>query len=377
MRRDGARPAKVVYVIGQLQVGGTEMQLAALLQNLDVRRYEAHVICLSDGFPLPIGQLSGSNARLYALGRERKGRLRTLWDVFVLLRSLSPTIVHAYSYAIRAAIPAAKLAGNSKVVISFRTDPRRWATPFDRLLIGFADLIIENSTSAIQALRVVRKSSEAIPCRVIHNGLDLELFDRDLGGALVSPIPFLTAQKGRVICAVGSLRPVKCFSLLIEAFALLKKRLPGLRLMIVGDGGERASLETLARDLGVQSSLLLCGLRTDIPAILQRSYLGVLSSRHEGLPNAILEYMAARLPVVATDVGGNREAVRDGETGLLVPFGDPQALSDAMLYVLQNPDVARRFGEAGRRRVEAAFTVERMVRGTEAAYESLLASEGC
>jgi glycosyltransferase involved in cell wall biosynthesis len=140
----------------------------------------------------------------------------------------------------------------------------------------------------------------------------------------------------------------------------------------VGDGPLRNSLEQLAQALGVSDHVAFLGTRSDVPALLQQVTIGVNSSQNEGFPNAIIEYMAANLPVVATNVGGVPELVIDGETGTLVPSDNPSALADALLYLLRTPVVARRMGAAGRRRVEEHFTAQRMVRETEAVYEALL-----
>lgn len=368
---------KIVYVIGQLTIGGTERQLLALLQNLDIQRFEPYVICLSDEQMLLQEQFSQLMLPVYILGRDRKGRLRTLWDMYLLLRKISPDLVHVFSYALRAAIPASKLVGKSKLIVSFRTDPKRWVTFFDRLLINTTNLILENSTGAMLSYQAISQHSSIPPGKVVYNGIDLPLFDKAMQSEIDPFIRTLPGQRYPIICAVSTLRPVKHLSLLIEAFALLQKRLPKVCLWIVGDGEEREKLEILASDLGVKSSIFFCGIRKDVPTILSKASLGVLSSKHEGFPNVILEYMSACLPVVATDVGGNREVVVDGQTGLLIPFGDPHALADAMLYFLQNPDVARQFGEAGRRRVEENFTIERMVRETESIYEKLMESGKC
>ena len=118
-------------------------------------------------------------------------------------------------------------------------------------------------------------------------------------------------------------------------------------------------------------------MRQDVPAILKYATMGVLSSRIEGLPNAIIEYMAAGLPVVATAVGGTSELVLHGETGLLVSPNNPGGLAEAILHLLEHPDQARQYGVAGRRRVEQSFSLDRMIAETEDAYASLLSQDAC
>jgi glycosyltransferase involved in cell wall biosynthesis len=211
---------------------------------------------------------------------------------------------------------------------------------------------------------------------VIYNGLDLSTFDCP---GTNSAFPQSDSDRGRtregskqVICIVSNLRPPKSVEVLLEAFAVVLQSFPETELWIVGDGPMRNKLEKLVQDLHLTKRIVFWGTRSDVPALLKQVTIGVNSSRNEGLPNAIIEYMAAKLPVVATSVGGTPELVTHNETGLLVPPDDSQALADCLAFLLQNPEVATRMGKAGRRRVEEHFTVERMVAETEAVYEALL-----
>jgi len=174
------------------------------------------------------------------------------------------------------------------------------------------------------------------------------------------------------ICVVARLAPVKGLDILLEAFAQVHVAFPDVQLWVVGSGPLRRALEEQVEKSGLGSAVVFLGERRDVSAVLAHCHLAVLSSHAEGLPNAILEYMAACLPVVVTNVGGNAELVVDGETGLIVPPNDPQSLAKALLYFLRNPENASRMGETGRKRVEAYFTVERMVTETENLYLSLL-----
>jgi glycosyltransferase involved in cell wall biosynthesis len=371
------RKIKIAYVIGGLTIGGTEQQLLALLKNFDRQCYDPSIICLSEQEPFLLEKFHSLNIKVHLLSREQSGRLPALWNLYRLLRKLTPDIVHAFSFASRAGIPTAKLAGHSKIVVSFRTDPKRWVNFFDCLLINSVDLILDNSEAAIHSYQSINQFRKIPPYEVIHNGIDLSLFDRAIPNRGELSFQNSSPTDPPIICVVAGLRPAKYLSLVLEAYALLRLGFPNVRLWFVGDGDERNKLEKLASDLNISSSVVFWGFRTDIPAILEKSFMGVLSSKNEGLPNAILEYMAARLPVVATDVGGNSEVVLHGKTGLLVPFGDREALAKALLYFLQNPSIARRFGEAGRRRVQEDFTVQQMTHKTNLIYQRLLTSGLC
>jgi glycosyltransferase involved in cell wall biosynthesis len=166
---------------------------------------------------------------------------------------------------------------------------------------------------------------------------------------------------------VGNLWPVKDHRTLVEAAGLLKDRFPRLRFACAGDGVERAWLESRIRQLGLTSRVLLLGHRTDIPSLLARSDAFVLCSTAEGLSNAIIEAMAARLPVVATAVGGNPELL-EPDRGLLVPPRDPAALASALARLLSDPGAAKEMGRRGRTFVEAELTLSRMQQAHEELY---------
>jgi glycosyltransferase involved in cell wall biosynthesis len=149
-----------------------------------------------------------------------------------------------------------------------------------------------------------------------------------------------------------------------------------MHVVIVGEGPERARLEAQAAHLGLAEQVHFVGHQQDVRPWLAAFDVCVLSSDWEGMSNAILEAMAAGLPVVATAVGGTPEVVVDGVTGFLVPPRDPQALADAILRLLRDPDLRRRMGEAGRAHVTEHFSVEQMVHKRERLYEELLKEKG-
>ena len=149
---------------------------------------------------------------------------------------------------------------------------------------------------------------------------------------------------------------------------------PEARFLVVGDGPERHALEAEAIARGVAGRIQFLGYRADVPELLADCDLFVLPSLFEGLPLSILEAMAARRAVVASDIGGNDEAVIEGETGVLVPPAEPAALAAAIRALLADAPRRQRFGAAGRARVEQEFSAEVMVRRVTSVYDELLAS---
>jgi glycosyltransferase involved in cell wall biosynthesis len=159
---------------------------------------------------------------------------------------------------------------------------------------------------------------------------------------------------------------------LLEAAARVMEYVPGVRLRLVGDGPLRAALEARASALGIHDRVDFAGAIPDGVRTLADMDVFVLPSHMEGMSNSLLEAHAAGLPVVATDVGGNREVTQDGATGYIVPPRDPMALADAILRMIKDPARAQALGAAGRTRIVEEFTVQRMVGRLDRLYTNLL-----
>ncbi|MGQ9730190.1 MAG: GT4 family glycosyltransferase PelF [Candidatus Zipacnadales bacterium] len=211
--------------------------------------------------------------------------------------------------------------------------------------------------------------------RTIWNGIRMERSSpRRSGGAVRAELD--CDENAPLACNIANLASRKAHDILIAAMTRLHERLPQAQCWVAGSpeidyAAAEATRQCLAK-YGAEGYVKLLGTRSDVPDLLNASDVFVLSSRQEGFPITILEAMAAGKPVVTTNVGGCAEAVVDGETGLVVPPEDPQALAEALEYVLTHPDEARRMGEAGRRRVEEHFTVEAMVKKHVEVYKKVI-----
>jgi glycosyltransferase involved in cell wall biosynthesis len=159
----------------------------------------------------------------------------------------------------------------------------------------------------------------------------------------------------------------------LQAVARVVQRHPRFRIVFIGDGAERATLERLTADLGLREHVVFAGLRHDAAELMQGFDVSILGSSEESFPNAIMESMAVAVPVVSTRVGGVSELVDDGVHGKLVPYGDVEAMAEAIVWMLDHPDERRRMGRAGRERIGIEFSTERMVAQTEAVYREFLA----
>jgi glycosyltransferase involved in cell wall biosynthesis len=226
-----------------------------------------------------------------------------------------------------------------------------------------ADAVIAQGDALAERLRSLGVPARRL--RIIHNGVRLPSTE---------PAPLSGAPS---VFAMGSLAPKKGFDVLLQAFRLVRQRMPEARLTIAGDGPERAHLAAQAASLGIAEAVSFPGLVTGDAktALFAEARVFVSSSRREPFANANLEAMAAGRPIVATRVGGNVEMVQDEVSGLLVEPEDPGGMAMAILRLLEDRERAARMGWAARRRAEA-FSWEEMVNRYEALYRQLASSGG-
>ena len=275
-------------------------------------------------------------------------------------------------------VPAARLAGVPAIVSSrrdlahldwYQGKRRVWL----RRIQNLGGAIVTNATPIRDAL-IVEDGFQPGKLRVIHNGVDIAKFNT---GRTDRARLFPEVGNGNLIVLVGNMHSdVKGHPWLIASAPSVIREFPFSRFILVGDGKCRAEFEKQVMDLGVKENFLFLGRRADIPNILACCDIAVLPSRAEGLPNALLEYMAAGLPSIVTRVGGNAELVEDGVTGLLVPPENSSALSAAILMLLRDAALARRVAQAGREFTVRNFSFERLVREVDALYSDLLQRKG-
>jgi glycosyltransferase involved in cell wall biosynthesis len=301
--------------------------------------------------------------------------LRLSW----FLKRKNFDIVHTHDlWSNLLGVPAARLAG-VRAIVSSRRDlahfdwyqgkRRTWL----RRIQNLGGAVLANATPIRDAL-IAEDGFAPDKVRVIHNGVDIKQFqksgcDRDQ--------MFPGAGDGSLIALVGNMHTdVKGHPWLIAAAPAVVQEFPASRFVLVGDGEQRSRFEAQVASLGLEQNFLFLGRRADIPKILGCCDIAVLPSRAEGLPNAMLEYMATGLPVIASRVGGNAELIDDGVTGLLVPPEDSSALSAALLKLLRDPGMAQRMAQAGHEFAVRNFSFERLVREVDELYSELLPRSG-
>jgi glycosyltransferase involved in cell wall biosynthesis len=370
-------PWRVAYVIGELGKGGAEYQLYELLRGLDRRRFAPTVFALA-GNGYWAGPIRELGIAVHEISGVRSADLSRLQRLRAGLRAARPHVLHTIlwsgnSYGRLAAIGL----GIPLVIAAERNLIARppWQIRVERLLDRWTDGYLVNSRAIADAL-VRRQGLPGSKMRVVHNGIDLRgvpAFELDRQAARQA-LGFDPAR--RLVAQVGRLEDQKDYPTFLTAAQQVAAAAPDVDFVIAGTGRLQAELETLAGRLGLAGRVRFLGLRHDVPALLAGVDVLALSSRWEGLPNVVIEAMATGAVAVATDVGGCRELIAHGETGLVVPPGQPDAVARAVLDVLGQDDLARRMRQAARHRVEAEFTLAAMVEKTTGVYDAWLRAKG-
>lgn len=368
-------------------MGGTERHLRHVLPRLRDRGWSPRVLTLTRGGPLADPLIrAGVPVRLLASRWWRRiphAGARRVIGLPQLLRALASDLRAFPDDATWALLPEAYVMAGVATVLARSPAPllmsrrslnryqarARVTARLERHLKDRTTAFLANSEAVARDLR-----SEQIPesrIHVIRNGIDLSPFDE------LAVVPRLRARLGvpegavLAVC-VANLIPYKGHLDLIDTMALLSGHTPSVHLLCAGDGPLRAALPAHARERGVAERVHWLGTRSDVPALLHASDVGVLVSHEEGFSNAILEYMAAGLPTIATDVGGNAEAVVDGVTGMLVPPADPARIADALAALAAAPRRREAMGEEGLARARAHFDIEVCVERYDALLSRLL-----
>ena len=373
---------KVFYLLDSLNVGGTETQAVELALRIPEAGYEVTLGCLRARGPL-LERLQGSQVAVREFhpegGIDSPAGFYQLLRLSWFLRRKKFDIVHTHDlWSNLIGVPAARLAGVRAIVSSrrdlanfdwYQSKRRGWL----RRIQNLGGAVLANATPIRDAL-IAEDGFKPEKLRVIHNGVDIDRFQTS-GDERDQVFPGV--GKGKLIVLVGNMHTdVKGHPWLIASAPAVVHEFPTARFVLAGDGEQRPRFEEQAAKLGLEQNFLFLGRRTDIPKILACCDIAVLPSRAEGLPNAILEYMAAGLPTIASRVGGNAELIEDGVTGLLVPSEDSAALSDALLALLRDPGLARRMAQNGHEFTIRNFSFERLVREVDELYSELLRGGG-
>ena len=359
----GGSERQAVQLTRLLQADGTHNIFLAALNSEGVLRAEAEALGFTEIPEFPLTSFYDLNF------------LKQLRKCAKFLRENKIEIVHTHDFYTNIfGILAARLAkvplkiASKRETGGLRSKAQR---QIEKQIFRIADRIVVNSKAVREFLMDAKISDEKI--EVIYNGLDLaRLEPKQTNRAEICKQLDLPADENiKFITLVANLRhKVKNQPMFLRAAKKIAENSADAHFVLAGEGELKDDLERLARELNIAEKTHFIGRCTKIPELLAVSFAGVLTSSHEGFSNSILEYMAARLPVVATRVGGAGEAITEGENGFLIESGDDRSLAEKLILLLENPERARQFGERGRKSVEENFSCAAQLEKTLKLYES-------
>jgi glycosyltransferase involved in cell wall biosynthesis len=377
---------RILYLVGGFHIGGTERHLSLILPRLKCSFLDIHIRKMGrDGpFSEPLKKVGFEVKSIHGKTRLRIPKLRAaasfrsqISETVHSILAIRPDAVHCFlpEPCIIGWIANVLAPGRRILIMSKRSQIARpsafigdkW---LERKALRSADYVLGHSTKVIEELI----SLDISPRKVhrIHNGIDLQPFDKATRSHSI-----LTGQSHNsnpvVFVMLANLIPYKGHGDFLNALSMIGKENPPWKAIIIGSGNSEREqgLIKLSEELGIKNRVVFMGQRTDITELLCNADVGVLPSHQEGFSNAILEYMAARLPVVASAVGGNKDSVLHGKTGYLIPAEDTNALSNALDRLRRNRTLRLQMGGEGRKRVEENFELTCCVKAYESFYRSI------
>ena len=378
-------PPRILFVTESFDVGGTETHLLDLLPELKDNGFEVAAFCFtkkgsradrleSAGIPVYAAPQIGESKRSLLMPVRLAGGAARL---FSLIRRFRPSIVHFFlPGAYLPGAPITLAAGVPIKIMSRRSlndYQHKWpgVAAAEKFLHRRMDMLLGNARAITREL--IQEGVPEKKVRLIYNGIHVPAMATTKKEARAA---LDLDEHAFVAVVVANLLPYKGHLDLIAALIEIRDELPQpWTVLLAGrDGGSRAKIETAIVRGGLANHVRLLGERNDVPRLLAAAEVGILTpTRNEGLSNAILELMAAGLPMVVTDIGGNAEVVVDGQTGLVVPPRDPKRLGDAILDLAQDPGRRKAMGDAARKRLADEFSLTACVERYCALYEHLLA----
>lgn len=370
----------VLFIIDSFEQGGSERQALQLLRQLHTSgECRVYLACLqnrgslrADADHLGLREiLEYALASFYDLNFARQLRRITRF-----IREKEIDVVHTHCFYTNIFGMTGAFLGRVPARVTSKGETDGFRTPLqkraERMAFRLAHRVIANCH--VVQNQLIQEGVSPVKIVQHYNGLDMERLKVRTGLGRQEALAALGLPPGRrFVTIVANLRnPVKDHPMFLRAAARVRATVPGAAFVIAGEGELMKELRQLAVQLGISDDVFFIGRCDSVADLLFASDVGVLSSKAEGFANAILEYMAAGLPVVATDVGGAREAIVEGETGYVVASGDDDWMAGRIIELLNEPERARSMGERGKLIVSEKFSCDRHLRNTLELYEELL-----
>jgi glycosyltransferase involved in cell wall biosynthesis len=363
----------VLFLIDELDIGGTEQQLFELVKRLNRQRYTPLVCCFRPG--RVAREIEALGVPVFTIHKKAKFDLGLLPSLIRLMRREKIDLVQTYLFTANTWARLAAILARAPLIVSSERNVNMWEERYKRLLGKLLDRWTRATIANSGAVKdyLVGKGIAPEKIRVVYNGVDPERFHSDVSSSEVKAELGIPLHH-QVVGLIARLEPAKDVHTFLRAAAIVTRRIPEASFLVVGEGSLRRDLEREAQQLGIAERVVFTGPRRDIPRLLAACDISAMSSLKEGMSNTIMESMAAGKPMVATSVGGNPELIVDGETGLLVPIRDPAAFAAALHTLLSEPARARQMGARARERIARWFSVTALVESTERLYDELTAS---
>lgn len=346
---------------------GGQNQVLLTVNGLAEAGHEAMLLAHEDG---ELRRRAGEGLRFLGFSPRSEFDIQAGWQLAGVLKDRTPDVVHAHDpMAVSLVAMAMQMRGTSGpsplVVASRRVDFHLKRHAFSRWKYGHVDVFIAASRMIAGILEHDGIAADRI--EVVHDGVNIDSIDRQ--PAIDAHGAFWLPSGAPLVGNVAALAPHKGQRHLIDAMRLVVREMPDARLLVIGDGELRDTLQQQVAELGLERHVTLTGFRNDALGLMRSLDLCVMSSVTEGLGSAVLEAMACERAMVGTRAGGIPEVIEDDVTGLLVPPRDHEAMAAAVVRLLRDPDRRAQMGAAGRARVVSEFSVDALVQGTARVYQ--------
>lgn len=363
---------KVLHVTFNMGIGGTEQVIRQIIENSDATSLCHEILCI-DGTVGPIGrELQEKGIHVESVQRQSGTDFNLIRSIRRLIKQRSINILHCHQYTPYFYGVVAAVGSGARVIFTehgrFYPDRhnarRRWINPLLNLLTDNITAISKSTADAVAEYEYMPRKK----IQVIYNGIK----QIELGGqtreALLQELNL--SPEYRYIGTVSRLEPIKNQTMMINAFSMVKQKIPELRLILIGDGAKMHDLRQLAESLGLKDDVVFTGFIDNPQKYISVFEVFLLSSFSEGTSMTLLEAMSLDKPCVVTNVGGNAEVIIDNTSGLVVPDNDAEKFSAAILSLLEDENKIREFGKAGKEIFTKTFSAQKMVSDFQALYSS-------